>query len=46
MATRYSGTGDTSINNPECQDMDTDSQDNYQEDTNDLENTEPNHPAG
>ena len=31
------------MNNPECQDMDADIQDNYQED---LENIEPNHPAG
>ena len=34
------------MNNPESQDMDADSQDNYQEDINDLENIEPNHPAG
>ena len=46
MATCYGGIGDTSMNNPESQDMDTDSQDNYQEDINDLENIEPNHPAG
>ena len=31
------------MNNPESQDMDADIQDNYQED---LENIEPNHPAG
>ena len=46
MATHYGGIGDTSMNSPESQDMDTDSQDNYQEDLNDLENIEPNHPAG
>ena len=43
MATCYSGIGDTSMNNPESQDMDADIQDNYQED---LENIEPYHPAG
>ena len=36
MATHYSGIGDTSMNNPKSQDMDTDFQDNYQEDINDL----------
>ena len=46
MATHYSGIEDTSMNNPESQDMDADSQDNYQEDINDLENIEPTHPAG
>ena len=46
MGTHYSGIGDTSMNNPESQDMDADSQDNYQEDINDLENIEPNHAAG
>ena len=46
MATHFGGIGDTSMNNPESQDMDADSQDNYQEDINDLENMEPNHPAG
>ena len=46
MATHYGGIGDTSMNNPESHDMDSDSQDNYQEDINDLENIEPNHPAG
>ena len=46
MATRYGGIGDTSMNNPESQDKDADSQDNYQEDINDLENIEHNHPAG
>ena len=43
MATCYGGIGDTSMNNPESQDMDAEIQDNYQED---LENIEPNHPAG
>ena len=46
MATRYGGIGDTSMNNPESQDMEADIQDNYQEDINDLENIEPNHLAG
>ena len=46
MATHYGGIGDTSMNNPESQDMDGNIQDNYQEDINDLENTEPNHQAG
>ena len=46
MATHYGGIGDTSMNNSESHDMDSDSQDNYQEDINDLENTEPNPPAG
>ena len=46
MATCYGGIGDTSMNNPESQDMEADTQDNYQEDINDLENIEPNHPAG
>ena len=40
MATCYSGIGDTSMNNPETQDMDSDSQDNYQEDVNDQEHIE------
>ena len=31
MATHYGGIGDTSMNDPECQDIDSDSQDNYQE---------------
>ena len=34
------------MNNPESQDMDADSQGNYQEDINDLENIKPNHLAG
>ena len=46
MATCYGGIGDTSMNNPESHEMDGDSQGNYQEDINDLENIEPNHPAG
>ena len=46
MATHYGGVGDTSMNNPESHDMDSDSQDNYQEDVNDLENIEPNLLAG
>ena len=43
MATCYGRIEDTSMNNPESQDMDADIQDNHQED---LENIEPNHPAG
>ena len=31
MATHYVGIGDTSMNDPESQDMDSDSQENYQE---------------
>ena len=31
MATHYSGIGDTSTENPETQDIDNDSQDNFQE---------------
>ena len=31
MATRYGGMGDTSMENPESQDVDSDSQENYQE---------------
>ena len=46
MVTHYGGIGDTSMNNPESQDVDAYSQDNYQEDINDLENIEPNHLAG
>ena len=46
MATHYSEIGDTSMNNPESQDIDANIQDTYQEDINDLENIEPNHPAG
>ena len=30
--TRYGGMGDTSMENPETQDIDNDSQDNFQED--------------
>ena len=29
MATHYGGIGDTSMNDPESQDIDSDSQDNY-----------------
>ena len=32
MATHYGGMGDTSMENPETQDIDNDSQDNFQED--------------
>ena len=46
LATRYGGIGDTSMNNPESQDMDADIQDNYQENINNLENIEPDHQAG
>ena len=46
MATHYGGIGDTSMNNPESQDMDADIQDNYQEDISNLEYFEPNHQAG
>ena len=45
MATHYGGIGDTSVNNPESHDMDSDSQDNYQEDVNDLEYVELNSPV-
>ena len=31
MATHYGGIGDTSMENPEIQDIDSDSQENYQE---------------
>ena len=34
------------MNNPDSQDMDADIQNNYQKDTNDLENVEPYHQAG
>ena len=46
MTTRYSGMGDTLMNNPESQNMDADIQDNYQEDINDIENIESDHQAG
>ena len=45
MATQYGGIGATSGHNPESHDMDSDSQDNYQEDINDLEHTEHNIPV-
>ena len=37
MATHYGGIGDTSMNDPESQDIDSDSQENYQGDVNDQE---------
>ena len=37
MATCYGGIGDTSMNDPESQDIDSDSQENYQEDVNDQD---------
>ena len=40
-----SGIGISSVHDPESHDMDSDSQDNYQEDVNDLEHTEHNHPV-
>ena len=40
MATCYGGIGDTSINDPESQDIDSDSQENYQGDVNDQEHVE------
>ena len=46
IATHYGGIEDTSMNNPESQDMDADIQDKYQEDINDLENIKPDHQAG
>ena len=45
MATCYGGIEDTSVNNPESHDMDSDSQDNYQEDVNDLEHIGLNPPV-
>ena len=45
MATCYGGIRDTSMNNPESHDINSDSQDNYQEDVNDLEHIEHNRPA-
>ena len=45
MVSHYGRIGDTSVNNPESHDMDSDSQDNYQEDVNDLEHIELNPPA-
>ena len=43
MATRYGGIGDTSMNDPESQDIDSDSQDNYWGD--DFEHIEFDPPA-
>ena len=40
MATHYSGIGDTSMNDPESQDIDSDSQDKCQGDANDQEHIE------
>ena len=40
MATHYNGIGDTSMNDPESQDIDSDSQENYQGDVNDQEQVE------
>ena len=45
MATRYSGIGDAPLYNPHSHDINSDSQDNYQEDVNDLEHIEHNHPT-
>ena len=45
MATHYAGIGDTSMNDPEPQDIDSDSQDNYQGDVNDQEHVEFDPPA-
>ena len=45
MATHYGGIGDTSMNDPESQDIDSDSQDNYQGDVNDQEHIEFNPPV-
>ena len=40
MVTHYGGIGDTSMNDPESQDIDSDSQENYQGDVNDQEHIE------
>ena len=40
MATHYGGRGDTSMNDPESQHIDSDSQDNYQGDVSDQEHIE------
>ena len=40
MATCYGGIGDTTINDPESQDIDSDSQKNYQGDVNDQGHVE------
>ena len=45
MATHYGGIRDTSMNNPESQDIDSDSQDNYQGDVNDQKHIEFDHPV-
>ena len=43
MTTDYGGIGVTLVHDPESYDINSDSQDNYQEDVNDLEHTEHNH---
>ena len=45
MATHYGEIADTSMNNPEPQNMDSDSQDNYQTDVNDQEHIDFNPPV-
>ena len=45
MVTHYGGIGDTSMNNPESHGTDSDSQDNFQEDVNDLEHIELSRPV-
>ena len=45
MATHYGGIGDTSMNNPESQDIVSDSQDNYQGHVTDQEHSEFNPPV-
>ena len=45
MATHYGGIGNTSMNEPKSQDIDSDSQDNYQGDVNDQEHIEFNPPV-
>ena len=40
MATHYGGIGDTSMNDPESEHIDSDSQENYQRDVNDQEHIE------
>ena len=39
MATNYGGMGDTSMENPESQDVESESQENYQEETSPHFNT-------
>ena len=45
MATHYGGIGDTPMNDPESQDIDSNSQDNYQGEVNDQEHIEFNPPV-